>query len=105
MADETAERTGRNGVTWSDRSWRGWRAATEDALYGPDGFYLRPEGPASHFRTSVHASPLYAAAVARLLERVAAGLGAEAGPDGVAFVDMGAGRGGRVARGRIHNSA
>ncbi|UUS32314.1 MULTISPECIES: SAM-dependent methyltransferase [Streptomyces] len=85
MTDETAERT---GVTWDDHSWRGWREATEAALYGPGGFYLRPEGPAGHFRTSVHASPLYAAAVARLLTEVAAELG-----DEVAFVDVGAGRG------------
>ncbi|MEU9983322.1 SAM-dependent methyltransferase [Streptomyces sp. NPDC050856] len=71
------------------RGWRGWRAATEAALYGPDGFYLRPEGPAGHFRTSVHASPLFASAVARLLERVAE----ELGTDEVTLVDMGAGRG------------
>ncbi|OKK02965.1 hypothetical protein AMK26_25005 [Streptomyces sp. CB03234] len=70
--------------------WRGWRAATEAALYGPDGFYLRPEGPAGHFRTSVHASPLFAEAVARLLAEVAEGLG---GPDEIALVDVGAGRG------------
>lgn len=37
--------------------WRGWRETAEAALYGADGFYLRPEGPAGHFRTSVHASP------------------------------------------------
>ncbi|MFF1380768.1 SAM-dependent methyltransferase [Streptomyces sp. NPDC058308] len=69
---------------------RGWREATEAALYGPRGFYRRPEGPAGHFRTSVHASPLYAAAVARLLARLDEALGH---PDEVAFVDMGAGRG------------
>ncbi|GAA2427038.1 SAM-dependent methyltransferase [Streptomyces mauvecolor] len=67
----------------------GWRAATERALYGEGGFYLRPEGPAGHFRTSVHASPLFAGAVARLLEEVAAGLG----PGPVDLVDVGAGRG------------
>ncbi|MEU2181680.1 SAM-dependent methyltransferase [Streptomyces thermolilacinus] len=61
-------------------------------MYGHGGFYLRPEGPAGHFRTSVHASRLYAAAVARLLARVASELRA-AGADEVAFVDMGAGRG------------
>ncbi|MEU1025014.1 hypothetical protein ABZ366_23525, partial [Streptomyces sp. NPDC005904] len=33
---------------------RGWREAAETALYGPEGFYRRPEGPAGHFRTSVH---------------------------------------------------
>ncbi|MEU7010753.1 SAM-dependent methyltransferase [Streptomyces sp. NPDC046332] len=69
--------------------WQGWREATEQALYGPGGFFLRPEGPAGHFRTSVHASPLFAGAVARLLTGVAE----ELGTDEVAFVDMGAGRG------------
>ncbi|RVU16749.1 hypothetical protein EOT10_35895 [Streptomyces antnestii] len=69
---------------------RGWREATEEALYGPAGFYRRPEGPAGHFRTSVHASPLFAEAVARLLCRVDDALG---GPPELAFVDMGAGRG------------
>jgi SAM-dependent MidA family methyltransferase len=69
---------------------RGWREATEEALYGPRGFYRRPEGPAGHFRTSVHASPLFAGAVARLLCRVDEALGA---PPELAFVDMGAGRG------------
>ncbi|WP_326786326.1 SAM-dependent methyltransferase [Streptomyces sp. NBC_00151] len=70
--------------------WRGWREATETALYGPGGFYHRPEGPAGHFRTSVHASPLFAGAVARLLCRLDAALGH---PDPLAFVDMAAGRG------------
>ncbi|MEU3145996.1 MULTISPECIES: SAM-dependent methyltransferase [unclassified Streptomyces] len=69
---------------------RGWRAATRAALYGPDGFYRRPEGPAGHFRTSVHASPLFAGAVARLLCRVDEALGRPAVLD---FVDMAAGRG------------
>ncbi|MER5259607.1 SAM-dependent methyltransferase [Streptomyces sp. NPDC002855] len=62
----------------------------EAALYGPEGFYLRPEGPAGHFRTSVHASPLFAGAVARLLCRVDETLDH---PDELAFVDLGAGRG------------
>ncbi|MFJ4581256.1 SAM-dependent methyltransferase [Streptomyces echinatus] len=69
---------------------RGWRAAAETALYGPGGFYRRPEGPAGHFRTSVHASPLFARAVAGLLCRVDGALGRPAVLD---FVDMGAGRG------------
>ncbi|WTP58370.1 SAM-dependent methyltransferase [Streptomyces phaeochromogenes] len=69
---------------------RGWRPATEEALYGPSGFYRRPEGPAGHFRTSVHASPLFAGAVARLLCLVDEAL---AHPAELAFVDMGAGRG------------
>ncbi|QEU87016.1 SAM-dependent methyltransferase [Streptomyces viridosporus] len=70
--------------------WRGWRAAAGAALYGPGGFYRRPEGPAGHFRTSVHASPLFAGAVARLLCRVDEALGRPAVLD---FVDMAAGRG------------
>lgn len=73
--------------------WCGWREATQRALYGPDeGFYTRPggPGPAGHFRTSVHASPLYAGAVATLLCRVDAALGH---PGELALVDVGAGRG------------
>lgn len=70
--------------------FRGWREATEESLYGPGGFYRRPEGPAGHFRTSVHASPLFAQAVARLLCRVDEALDR---PAPLAFVDMAAGRG------------
>ncbi|MFD0316501.1 SAM-dependent methyltransferase [Streptomyces flavalbus] len=69
---------------------RGWRVAARDALYGPGGFYRRPEGPGGHFRTSVHASALFARAVAELLCRVDEVLGA---PDALDFVDMAAGRG------------
>ncbi|WP_327133030.1 SAM-dependent methyltransferase [Streptomyces sp. NBC_01343] len=70
----------------------GWKEAMEAALYGPDGFYVRPggPGPAGHFRTSVHASPLYAGAVARLLRWVDAELGH---PPELDLVDVGAGRG------------
>ncbi|GAU68864.1 hypothetical protein SSP35_09_01070 [Streptomyces sp. NBRC 110611] len=73
--------------------WRGWRDAAERALYGPDGgFYTRPggPGPAGHFRTSVHVSPLYAGAVAGLLCRVDDALGR---PGELALIDVGAGRG------------
>ncbi|GLF96081.1 SAM-dependent methyltransferase [Streptomyces yaizuensis] len=82
---------GNAGEADGSGAWRGWREATAAALYGPDGFYRRPEGPAGHFRTSVHASPLFAGAVARLLRETAGRLGAGAGP--VALVDVGAGRG------------
>lgn len=63
----------------------------ENALYGPGGFYVRPDGPgpAGNFRTSVHASGLYAGAVARLLRWVDAQLGHPAELD---LVDVGAGR-------------
>lgn len=60
-----------------------WEDAWRQALYGPGGFFLRPEGPAAHFRTSVSASPLFAAALARL----ARGCGVRG------VLDVGAGRG------------
>lgn len=63
--------------------WRTWRQAATDALYGTRGFYRRPEGPAGHFRTSVHVSDLYASALAALAR--GAGL--------ATLVDVGAGRG------------
>ncbi|UNO40607.1 SAM-dependent methyltransferase [Streptomyces sp. MST-110588] len=79
-------------ATDTSGEWRGWREATEKALYGPDGFYSRADGPgpAGHFRTSVHASPLYARAIATLVRRVDAALGH---PAELALVDVGAGRG------------
>ncbi|MFE0204755.1 SAM-dependent methyltransferase [Streptomyces sp. NPDC058985] len=87
----TAGTTGAEGIPEAHGEWRGWREATQEALYGPVGFYRAgPEGPAAHFRTSVHASPLFAAAVARLLCRVDEALGR---PAPLAFVDMAAGRG------------
>ena len=66
-----------------------WRQAMQAALYGPDGFYARGEPPARHFRTSVHVSPRYAAAVLDLLRHIDAGLGHPARID---LVDVGAGR-------------
>lgn len=68
----------------AQRGWATWRAATQRALYGDDGFYRRADGgPAEHFRTSVHASPVFARAVLSLAR--AAGLGL--------VVDVGGGRG------------
>lgn len=61
-----------------------WQQAWQKALYGPDGFYRRPEGPAGHFRTACHAgAPVLASALRRLAT--------EAGCTGI--VDVGAGRG------------
>ena len=86
---------GFRGAPEAHGTWRGWREATQEALYGPEGFYRAgPEGPAGHFRTSVHASPLFAEAVAGLLCRVDEALGRPAVLD---FVDMAAGRGELVA--------
>jgi SAM-dependent MidA family methyltransferase len=59
-----------------------WKKAWDAALYGPGGFFRR-ESPVAHFRTSVHASPLFAQAVVTLTRR--------AGLDTI--VDVGAGRG------------
>ncbi|MEU7615447.1 SAM-dependent methyltransferase [Micromonospora rifamycinica] len=60
------------------------------ALYGPAGFFVSGAGPADHFRTSVHASPAFAAAVFRLVSRLDAALGF---PTPFDVVDVGAGRG------------
>ena len=60
-----------------------WRVAMADALYGPGGFYRDPAGPGAHFRTSVHVSPLFAEALARLAARHRL----------TTVVDVGAGRG------------
>ena len=69
---------------------RGWRQAMEDSLYGiPDGFFVR-QAPRAHFRTSVHASRLFAVAVTRLLHRVDAAL---CTPTELDLVDVGGGRG------------
>jgi len=69
----------------------GWRQAMAAALYGPGGFFVRDDhGPADHFRTSVHASPLFAGALLRLILRVDEALGQ---PKTFDIVDVGAGRG------------
>ncbi|WP_433435748.1 SAM-dependent methyltransferase [Nonomuraea sp. CA-141351] len=74
--------------------WLTWRAATERALYGEEGFYLR-ERPSGHFRTSVSASAAFADAVLALLAEVDAEL---CGPDVLDLVDIGAGEGTLVAQ-------
>jgi SAM-dependent MidA family methyltransferase len=61
-----------------------------DALYGDDGFYRRPGAPAAHFRTSAHASPLWADAIALLATRVASSMSPA---DGFTVVEVGAGGG------------
>ena len=70
--------------------WLTWRDATELATYGADGFYRAAEQPARHFRTSVHASASYAAALSTLLQQLDAVLGRPAQLD---LVDVGAGGG------------
>jgi SAM-dependent MidA family methyltransferase len=61
-----------------------WDVAWTAALYGAEGFYRRPEGPAGHFRTATHAAaPVLAGALATLADRHGCS----------AIVDVGAGRG------------
>lgn len=60
------------------------------ALYGPGGFFVAGDGPAGHFRTSANSSPVFAAAVVRLLTRLDAVLDR---PGRLDLVDVGAGRG------------
>jgi len=60
-----------------------WRDAWGAALYGPSGFYRTGTSPGAHFRTSVHASPLFARALLRTIRDI--------GVDTV--VDVGAGGG------------
>lgn len=69
-----------------------WKSAWDAALYGAEGFF-RTQSPAAHFRTSVHASPLFARALVRLAR--AAGLDT--------VVDIGAGRGELLAE--VHRVA
>jgi SAM-dependent MidA family methyltransferase len=61
--------------------WMSWRTAIHQALYAEDGFYRRTGQPARHYRTSVHASPRFAAALLNLM------------PDASEIVDVGAGGG------------
>jgi SAM-dependent MidA family methyltransferase len=61
-----------------------WHQAWQTALYGPAGFYRKPEGPAGHFRTACHAG---ADVVAGALARLATEAGC------TTIVDVGAGRG------------
>jgi SAM-dependent MidA family methyltransferase len=64
-----------------------WEVAWQEALYGPCGFYRRPEGPAGHFATSAqglpHGTALLASAVVALARRHRL----------AHVVDVGAGRG------------
>jgi SAM-dependent MidA family methyltransferase len=63
----------------------------QTGLYGPGGFFVDGgDGPAGHFRTSVHASPLFAGALLRLIEGIDEVLGR---PKVFDLVDVGAGRG------------
>lgn len=64
---------------------RAWRVAWWDALYGPNGFYRRGEGPVGHFTTSAHGQ------LGAVLAEVVANLADQAGVCRV--VDLACGRG------------
>lgn len=78
-----------------DSMWLTWREAAERALYGAAGFYLRTGAAADNFRTSVRATPRYAAALVRLMTEVDAAL---LQPPEFDLVDVGAGRGELLAQ-------
>lgn len=65
---------------------RTWRAAMEDALYGPRGFYRSPAAARRAFATSVTVSAAFADAVAALLAAVDEQLGE---PQRLDLVDVG----------------
>ena len=65
-----------------------------EALYGPSGFY-RSHEPHDHFRTSASSTPLFAAALSRLVVHVDEALGS---PEPFDLVDVGAGDGSLLAR-------
>lgn len=71
-----------------------WAHAWDRALYGPAGFYVSGpgarQGPAAHFRTSVHVGASFHQALADVLLGVDAALGH---PRQLDLVDVGAGRG------------
>lgn len=70
-----------------------WRAAMTDGLYGPNGFFgraVQPGGSGAHFRTSAHASELFASAILRIVTATDEALGR---PRPFDVVDVGAGGG------------
>jgi SAM-dependent MidA family methyltransferase len=71
-------------------SWRPWREAMRDALYGDAGFYRASGVPGRHFRTAAHASPQWADALLALATRVDHDLEQ---PADFTVVDLGAGGG------------
>ncbi|MDF8264711.1 SAM-dependent methyltransferase [Luteipulveratus flavus] len=68
-------------------SERSWDVAWQEALYGPDGFYRQPAGPAAHFATSAQGLP----GVGRILARAVATLCRQYALSSI--VEIGAGRG------------
>ncbi|MCA1823564.1 MAG: hypothetical protein LC640_04735, partial [Frankia sp.] len=74
----------------SGRGWETWRAATQRALYGPDGFYRRGRGPGRDYRTSTTATGSFSVALATLVDLLDTALGA---PPTLHVAEVGAARG------------
>ncbi|GAA1138940.1 SAM-dependent methyltransferase [Ornithinicoccus hortensis] len=68
-------------------TWTPWDDAWQQALYGPEGFYRRPEGPAGHFATSAQGLGPAGAVLAGAVRELAGRVGART------VVEVGAGRG------------
>ena len=90
QSKDEAEPGGQRAADAGGAGFLPWSAAMEQALYSPDGFYRTQGGPAAHFRTSVHASPLFAGAIVQLLRETDDALDR---PDDLTLLDVGAGRG------------
>jgi len=68
-------------------TWTPWKQAWDQALYGEQGFYRQPAGPAGHFSTATQGVP-------QIGEQLARGLLTLMDREGLdTFVDMGCGRG------------
>lgn len=83
-------RVRRSVLLMNDRRWLTWRAAMTEALYGDRGFYTSVGAPGRNFRTASHTSPLWAAAIFELAQRIDAAL---TSPAEFVIVDVGAGGG------------
>ncbi len=68
-------------------TWTPWQQAWDQALYGEDGFYRQPAGPAGHFSTATQGMPQIGEQLARALLALMDQEGLDT------FVDMGCGRG------------
>lgn len=68
-------------------TWMPWSDAWHRALYGVDGFYRDPGGPAAHFATSAQGTPGAGVVFARAVVQLARQRGLSS------FVDVGCGRG------------
>jgi SAM-dependent MidA family methyltransferase len=72
------------------QTWRSWREAMAESLYGEDGFYRTTAVPARHFRTASHVGDVWPEAIRSVATHVDAALGE---PDDFTVVDIGAGGG------------